>query len=612
MTQPVHEVTLDFETYYDDKYSLRKDNYPIPLYIRDERFKVHGCSLKLNDEPARWLPGDRIKRFSHLLRNSRVIAHNGQFDFMILHDHYGIQVGQRACTQSMARALLPRGTPLDLGQLAKLLQVGTKGDELVLSKGLHVLPPDIEEQIASYCINDSELCYGIYTELKDFLPPQKWVHMDLILEISTEGLLEFDYTKGDELRQVIENDRISKRTACGVEDPKQLTSRDRFAELLRERGIEPPTKISPTTHKQTWAFSKGDPDFVALQVDPVAGPLVQARMAHASNNALGRVKRLCRMAQLGDGTIPIMVHMSGAHTHRLSGGGKINMQNLNARGPQGKLRQAFHAPKDHVLIVLDQSGIELRLNLWFSEQNDKLDMIRNGEDLYIDEAKRQLHKDIIEDDDRQFGKVITLGCGYGMGRDRFRVFCAAGPLGAAPIYLSDLEAFATITTYRLGAPKVVDSWNWFTYEGLSQMADTGAPPLERGCVTLGFEEIMLPGGLSLQYPDLTPTEDGWASYYNGNVKRLWGGILQENTIQSLAAELINEQMDAITALDAPGRIVLQVHDEIVYCAPEREAEDIMSAMADIMTAPVPWAPGLPLNVEGGFSYEYKKHKSYSR
>ena len=149
MTHLVNEVTLDFETYYDDKYSLRRDDYPIPLYIRDERFKVHGCSLKLNSEPARWLPGDRIKRFAHLLRNSRVIAHNGQFEFMILYDRYGIQVGQRACTQSMARALLPRGTPLDLGQLAKLLQVGTTVDELVLSNGLRVHHPDIDKQIAN-------------------------------------------------------------------------------------------------------------------------------------------------------------------------------------------------------------------------------------------------------------------------------------------------------------------------------------------------------------------------------------------------------------------------------------------------------------------------------
>ena len=60
----------------------------------------------------------------------------------------------------------------------------------------------------------------------------------------------------------------------------ELMTNLRFAQLLRELGVEPPTKISPTTNKETYAFAKSDEAFVALleHDDPDVQTLISARL----------------------------------------------------------------------------------------------------------------------------------------------------------------------------------------------------------------------------------------------------------------------------------------------------------------------------------------------
>ena len=55
-----------------------------------------------------------------------------------------------------------------------------------------------------------------------------------------------------------------------------------------------------------------------------------------------------------------------------------------------------------------------------------------------------------------------------------------------------------------------------------------------------------------------------------------------------------------------GRIVLQVHDELVGIAPQTDPEQTINKMYDIMRTPPAWAPTLPLDAEGGYADNYSK------
>ncbi len=400
-------VTLDFETYFDSEYSLKK-MAPL-LYIRDAKFKVHGAALKVNDEPAYWVTGLELPReFDSLgLDKCRVVSHNSNFDLTILHEKYGVSPAERVDTIGLCRALLPRDLSFDLGSIAPLLGLGDKGDDLKLTKGVWDLSAETEAKLAAYAVQDAELEYGIYQKLWPSLPDLERRWMNLVLRMSTEGTLVLDRELALEAAQEIEEDRQHKLVAVGV-TPTELRSREKFAGLLRSRGVEPPMKENKNGD-QTYAFSKQDAEFVKLLADPRCADLIKAKMVWASNNEYKRVHKLVDICDRAPYTLPVQLNYSGAHTGRLSGGGNINMQNLN-RG--SKLRLSVCAPKNHVIVVADSSQIELRTNMWFCGQNDVLNILRSGGDVYKQMASRLFSKleDRITKDERFIGKVTELGC----------------------------------------------------------------------------------------------------------------------------------------------------------------------------------------------------------
>lgn len=321
------------------------------------------------------------------------------------------------------------------------------------------------------------------------------------------------------------------------------------------------------------------------------------------------------------------------NTGRFSGGGKINMQNLNARGVGSSLRKGIRVAEDYVLIVVDQSAIELRLNMWFSGQHDVLHTLASGGDVYVAEAARQFNKPETEIGklERTYGKVIILGAGYGLGPPRFRVFVATGPYGMPPRYLTDGEASQTIMNYRSAHPKVVHSWHWLNDVAIPQLYTRGSG-MDGRAVRYEHEAIRLPSGLALTYPNLQPTENGWQWGYTYG-RNLWGGTVQENIVQALTGVLIKEEMDELDrtlhgdeftrqyqmghrglkpyrsvhdALASKAAVCHQVHDEVLLVCRERDADDICKTTKEIMTRPPSWAPDLPLEVEITYHPFYTK------
>lgn len=128
-------VTIDFETYYDQQFSLSK--MTTESYIRDPRFEVIGVGIKVNDYPTDWYSGDNPGKFLKSLDYSKraILAHNTAFDGAILAWHFGIKPRLWLDTLSMARPSHNITVGGSLAALATYYGIGKKGDEVVAALG---------------------------------------------------------------------------------------------------------------------------------------------------------------------------------------------------------------------------------------------------------------------------------------------------------------------------------------------------------------------------------------------------------------------------------------------------------------------------------------------
>lgn len=595
-------IILDFETYYDKDYSLRK--MATFEYIRDARFKVHGVGIQINDNDPQWWT-DNIEGKLNAIDWSQVtlIGHNLYFDASILFEHYGIVPARRLDTMSIAQALFESKQSVSLNSVAHLLELGHKiAGSLDKTKGIRDLDTELLAELGTYCLQDVRLTREIFDKLISYMPDVELSLIDLTLRMSTAPVLELDATEC--ALAIAEADNAQQTAIAQSNVPRDvLSSNPKFAAYLESIGLDIPIKKSKTTGKDSPALGQNDPEFIQLMVQhPELQHLWNGRAAAKSNIALTRARSWEFLRTHGSGKMPMPLKYYGAHTGRWSGTDKLNVQNL----PRGsRLKRAITAPPGHVVLVGDSSQIELRMNAWFSGQTDVLEAQRNGDCVYRNTAAKHFKKDPtdITKDERQFGKIMVLGCGYGMGYKKFRHFCASGPLGMAPLHLTDKEAAEAINTYRSANSSIAAMWR--KLDDVIKLLPTKDLDQPFKCLRLFHEQIMLPNGMSLLYYDLKPTEEGGWLFGDSGKRPLWGGTLLENIIQALARIVVAEQMLKVDAL--PGvRVVGCTHDEIISICPERYAEIRFNQMIGIMSQPPDWAPDLPLAAEGGWARNYSK------
>jgi len=400
-------ITLDFETYYDKDYGLKK--FTTEAYIRDYRFQVIGFAYKIDDGPVTWVEGwgeDVMKELD--IPNSYLLAHNMAFDGAILSWHYGIKPKYYLDTLSMARPITGLTVGGSLAALAKKFCLGEKGTEVInaLGKRLDNFTPQELAAYGEYCKNDVQLTYTLYQILRQYSTPREMYIIDLMLRMYTDPVLELN---ADVLREHLEKIKTKKEKLMGVIDASigrdALMSNPQFAEVLRKLGVEPPMKTSLRTGKETYAFGKTDVEFKALleHDDPRVQAVVAARLGVKSTLEETRTESFIAISERGP--LPILLNYYGAHTGRASGGDKINLQNL-PRG--GALRESIAAPEGHILVASDSSQIEARVVAWWSGQEDLIEDFRNGVDIYSKFASdvygRTINK-AVDIDERFVGKT---------------------------------------------------------------------------------------------------------------------------------------------------------------------------------------------------------------
>ncbi len=286
------------------------------------------------------------------------------------------------------------------------------------------------------------------------------------------------------------------------------------------------------------------------------------------------------------------------------------------------IRTAFIAPEGKVLIDADFSAIEARVISWLAGEDWRLDVFRQGGDIYCASASQMFHCNVVKGGEnghlRQKGKVAELALGYQGNAP------ALISMGALDMGLSEDELPDIVDRWRKSNSRICALWYSFNDAAITVIKQGGSITVA-GC-TLSREydyqqgtpvlTIELPskrklyyvspsietnrwGGPSITYMGVSQTTKKWSRV------ETYGGKLVENCVQAIARDCLAE---AIERLEAKGyTVVFHVHDEgVIETDPYADDSKMLADVASIMSEPVSWAPGLPLDADGWVGKFFKK------
>lgn len=603
-------LDIDYETYYDDDYSLSR--MIRTFYLNDPRFKVHGAAVSLGKSESIWVTGSDMQAFfddvGPYLKS--MCCHNGLFDHAITSMNYFSRRIELHDTMSMAQVALLRQFPGQRMSLAKLAQHYYPNNpewwkfEGILEnfKGVYNLNHAQEMSMAKYAKQDNLVMQKIMQALllEDVPWPIVLQDINLTLGMGVYPELIMDTQRAAAINKYEEDAKNNAVVELNI-DRAQLRSGDKFAALLRAQGIEPPLKKNPKGDKMIYAFAAKDLDFMALaeHENPNVRALQALRLGEKSAQTMTRSATFANLPEL----LPVPLKVAAAHTGR-HGGDEYNLQNLGRKSP---LRECIRAANGYKLIVGDLAGIELRVNGWWCDEETLLDAFRNGTDIYSELASTIYGRLITKQtgpDERFVGKTSELACQYGAGEERIK---QALLQEGVPCDLAMAKRIKT--AYRSKRKGIVNRWRWLQDIAIPALAGHVAPVIKNHVI---FEHgrVVLPSGRSLWYPELRVNEEGdWvykavkkAAYW----KKLYGGALLENIIQAIAYDIFMFQQRLAAQHLKP--LAMAVHDEGVFVFPDAQVETALQMLTAIYQCGPEYFRGVPIFGEFGVGQTYLECK----
>lgn len=578
-------IALDVETFWDKDYNLTNG---LNAYVNDPRFQISVVGLFC--EEWSWV-GDPSELPADKLEGRTILAHNAPFD-------------QRCCEESIRRGDMKDFTPagwhctMDMarkagypGSLAEsaLWILGQDLDKSIRdnSKGKDKATLQKDVDFVRYCLNDASSCYWMGVTLLRSMPSIESELSSLTARISSRGL-PLDSLGCEKALLELEEHEDSLASDIPWEGAK--TSVKLWKDYCSRLDVRPPE----TTNIKTLQFLNWE------QAHPLP-----AKVARTMSN-IRKVKKMMATLrsllgrQSHEGIVEMPLRYYGAHTGRWSGQGGINFQALAKKELFGVYIGKFLRARDgHTLVKLDLSNIEARVLLWLAGDEETLDLIRKGMDIYEAHARScGLHSGKgklaeLNPDLRQLCKARVLGLGFGCGAKTFRSVAAAMTNG--DLQLSEDESADAVYQYRQQNPKVTRMWSELELFMSTRTAGRTV-------------DLRLPSGRSLVY-DITSTTPLKGSYIKGKPPvSLWGGTLTENVTQAVARDILAL---ALLRLDDLGyHTVLHIHDSVIIEVPDRKLivetlkerqvmafSPTINQMIEALTTPPDWASGLPLDAD---------------
>jgi DNA polymerase-1 len=338
-----------------------------------------------------------------------------------------------------------------------------------------------------------------------------------------------------------------------IDSPKQL------GPILFET-LAIPAKVKKT---KTGQYPTGEE---VLEKIKAAHPIVEAVLKYRKLKKLKStyVEPLPKLVNAHSGRIHTTYQQTVAATGRLSSKDP-NLQNIPIRTPEGQaIRKAFiPRDEDHVLIAADYSQVELRIAAALSKDQGLVDAFVQGMDIHTATAAKvfQVEPEAVDREMRSKAKAVNFGILYGQGAFGLAQNLSIPRREAKEIIDAYFEQFAALKA--------------FTAQCVEQVREKG------------YAETVL--GRRRYLPDIQSN--------NATVRAFAERNAVNAPIQGSAADIIKVAMVNIdAALKAKGlkaRMIMQVHDELVFDVPKSEVPELEAligpAMTDAVTLDVPLA-----------------------
>ena len=551
------------------------------------RAELVGISFAVTDGEGYYLPihheggpnlelGAVKERLGGLLSDPKIpkTGHNIKYDLTIL-ERAGLPISAPAFDTMVAEWICnPASRNLGLKDLG-FLRLGAEMTpiEALIGKGAKQITMDCvpASQAAPYAAADADISLRLVAPLRQDLESRGqtklFAEMEMPLipvlaDMEREGVrLDLPYLDGLGNDWQEELHKIEVRVHEMVGRPFNLQSTQQLADVLfGQLGLQPPDKSRKT--------AAGKYSTAADVLESMAGahPVVEQVLRHRELSKLlsTYVEALRSEINPATGKVHTSYNQTGTVTGRLSSSDP-NLQNIPTRTEEGRrIRRAFIVSPGRRLLSIDYSQIELRLAAHMAGDPGMIEAFRHGEDIHAATAAAVYGVPLPEVTTamRRHAKAVNFGLLYGQS--------AYGLTRSTDMTLSEAEDF--IKKYFDRFTKIRDY-----VESLKRMA------AERGYV-----ETML--GRRRYFPELVP-----GSRLDQNARNRAEREAINAPIQGSAADIMK-----IAMIRLPGelaragmqtRMILQVHDELVFECPQEEipaaARLVRKVMENVLSLDVP-------------------------
>jgi len=551
-----------------------------------------GVSLSLASGEAHYIPvghvgwghveqlplGQVIDRLRPLLENVALakLAHNGKYDMTVLAEH-GITVNNLTFDTILAAYLLGEKS-LGLKALAfsRLGIEMTPITDLIGSGARQISMSQVEvEQAADYACADADMTLRLGELLDPELRQQGlWqlfseVEMPLVsvlvgmerngVALDTELLRGMSHRLGEQLLKLEAEiyDCVGHR--FNANSPQQLSS-----VLFQELGL-------PPTRRTKGGYSTGAAVLEELRgIHPIIEFILDYRQLAKIKSTY--IDALPALINHKTGRVHTSFNQTRTATGRLSSS-EPNLQNIPVRGELGKqVRKAFIAPPGYYLLAGDYSQIDLRALAHLSKDESLLSAFHQDEDIHAATAAQLFGVDVsqVTPDMRRVAKTVNFGIIYGMSDYGLE----------QATELSREEAAQFIAAY------------FDRHPGVRQYIES----TKKQAREIGYVQTLL--GRRRSIPEVESS--------NRQIREAAERMAINMPVQGTSADIIKVAMINLDRQmgkrQLKSKMLLQVHDELVFEVPEEELELMRQLVSEMMSTAIALSVPLKVDVKTGANW----------
>ncbi|MFZ5908418.1 MAG: DNA polymerase I [Chloroflexota bacterium] len=553
---------ISFDTETTSTNEMQAELVGISLAVRERQ----GYYIPVGHKSGRNLPVEQvIEALRAPLTNPGIgkVAHNAKYDYIVLARH-GIKVAPLAFDTMIAEFVVDPGSRnLGLKNLseARLGEEMTHIEDLIGKGKNQASMADVDVQsAAAYAAADAETTLRLAPVLKadlgrvggmKLLDEIELPLITVLADMEMEGVL-IDLPFFAAMSQELETrlDEIARQVYQSVGQEFNLNSTQQLSNILFNRlRLEPPDRGKKTASGH-YSTSAGVLETLRGKHEVVDWILEHRELSKLKSTY---VDALPATVDPNTGRVHTSYSQTGAVTGRLSSSDP-NLQNIPIRTEEGRrVRNGFIAAPGNALLAVDYSQIELRIVAHMAKDEGMLAAFRQGQDIHAITAGAiyGVGLDAVTKEMRRHAKAINFGLIYGMS--------AFGLTRSTELTLAEAEEFVKAYFRQFpGVKKYLD--------GIRKLA-----------AEQGYVETLL--GRRRYFPMLkNPT--------NVNLKNREEREAINAPIQGTAADIMKIAMlklpPALEQAGLHGKMLLQVHDEVVLECPQNELHETAQVVQQAM------------------------------